>query len=65
VGLSNGSFAYVAFVTDAYAGRIVGWAVSASQKTRTLPLVALDQSSARTAGYGGTRGLIHDGDHGT
>jgi transposase InsO family protein len=65
VGLSNGSFAYVAFVTDAYAGRIVEWAVSASQKTRTLPLVALDQSIAWTAGHGGTRGLIHHGDHGT
>jgi transposase InsO family protein len=65
VRLSNGSFAYVAFVTDAYARRIVGWAVSGSQQTRALPLVALDQSITWTAGHGGTRGLIHHSDHGT
>ncbi|KFJ05343.1 transposase, partial [Bifidobacterium subtile] len=45
VRLASGSFAYVAFVTDAYARRIVGWAVSSSQRTRALPLVALDQRS--------------------
>jgi transposase InsO family protein len=65
VRLSNGSFAYVAFAADAYARRIVGWAVSASQHTRALPLVALDQSIAWTARHGDTRGLIHHSDHGT
>lgn len=65
VRLASGSFAYVAFVTDAYARRIVGWAVSASQHTRALPLVALDQSIAWTARHGDTRGLIHHSDHGT
>ena len=64
-GLASGSFAYVAFVTDAYARRIVGWAVAASQHTRTLPLVALDQSISWTARHGETTGLIHHSDHGT
>jgi transposase InsO family protein len=65
VRLSNGSFAYVVFVADAFARRIVGWAVSAGQRTRELPLVALDQSIAWTARHGDTRGLIHHSDHGT
>jgi putative transposase len=65
VRLGNGSFAYVAFVTDAYARRIVGWAVSTSQRTRDLPLIALDQSIAWTARHGDTQGLIHHSDHGT
>ena len=55
----------MAFVTDAYATRIVGWAVAASQHTRTLPLVALDRSISWTARHGRTTGLIHHSDHGT
>ena len=65
VRLSNGSFAYVAFVADAFARRIVGWAVSAGQRTRELPLVALDQSIAWTARHGDAQGLIRHSDHGT
>jgi transposase InsO family protein len=65
VRLASGSFAYVAFVTDAYARRIVGWAVSASQRTRDLPLIALDQSISWTAPHGNTQGLVHHSDHGT
>ena len=65
VRLANGSFAYVAFVTDAYARRIVGWAVSTSQRTRNLPLVALDQSISWAALHGDTQGLVHHSDHGT
>jgi transposase InsO family protein len=65
VRLADGSFAYVAFVTDAYARRIVGWAVAASQHTRTLPLVALDQSIGWVARHGDTHGLVHHSDHGT
>jgi transposase InsO family protein len=65
VRLASGSFAYVAFVTDAYARRIVGWAVSASQHTRALPLVALDQSIAWTVRHGDAQGLVHHSDHGT
>ena len=65
VRLANGSFAYVAFVTDAYARRIVGWAVSTGRRTRQLPLIALDQSISWTARHGDTRGLIHHADHGT
>ena len=52
VRLASGSFAYVAFVTDAYARRIVGWAVGTSQHATRLPLIALDQS---ISGLYGTR----------
>jgi transposase InsO family protein len=62
---ANGSFAHVAFVTDAYARRIAGRAVSASRRTRQLPLIALDRSISRTALHGVTQGLIHHWDHGT
>ena len=65
VRLGNGSFAHVAFVTDAYAGRIVGWAVSTGRRTRSLPLTALDQPISRTALHGVTQGLVHHSDHGT
>jgi putative transposase len=65
VHLSDGSFAYVAFVTDAYARRIVGWAVSASQPTKDLPLLTLDQSIGWAARHGDTRGLVHHSNHGT
>ncbi|MFJ6599982.1 IS3 family transposase [Micrococcus luteus] len=34
-------FCYVAFITDVYSRRIVGWAVSASLHTAGLPLLAL------------------------
>lgn len=54
----------MAFVTDAYARRILGWAVSASRHTRALPLVALDQPIGWTARHGDTRGLIRHSDHG-
>ena len=65
VRLASGSFAYAAFVTDAYARRIVGWAVGTSQHTTRLPLIALDQSISRAARHGDTRGLVHHSDHGT
>ncbi len=65
VRLGSGCFSYVAFVTDAYARRIVGWAVSSSQHTRALPLQALDQSIMWAARHGATRGLVHHSDHGT
>lgn len=43
VRLASGSLAYEAFVTNAYARRIVGWAASTRQHTKDLPLLALDQ----------------------
>ena len=53
-------FAYVAFVVDAYARRIVGWRVDRSMKTE-LVLDALEQALwAR----GGTEGLVHHSDRG-
>ena len=65
VRLANGSFACVAFVAGAHARRIVGRAVSASQRTGTLPLVAPDRSISWTARHGVAAGLVHHSDHGT
>ncbi|WP_431831631.1 DDE-type integrase/transposase/recombinase [Corynebacterium propinquum] len=38
-------FVYVAFVTDVYSRRIVGWALSDSMRTEVLPLQALNQAT--------------------
>jgi putative transposase len=65
VKLANGGFAYVAFVADVFARRIVGWAVSQSQHARSLPLVALDQAITWSRKHGNAQGLIHHSDHGT
>lgn len=56
-------FAYVAFVTDAFSRRIVGWSVSNSLKTEASPLPAL-QMAAWAAG-GDLTGLVHHSDHGS
>ena len=64
VKLAGGSFAYVAFVTDVYARRIVGWAASQSQHTRSPPLAALDQAITWSSRHGNPQGLIHHSDHG-
>ena len=64
VKLASGSFAYVAFVTDVYARRIVGWAASQSQHTRSPPLAALDQAITWSSRHGNPQGLIHHSDHG-
>ncbi len=54
-------FVYVAFVTDVYSRRIVGWRVSRSMKT-DLVLDALEQALwSRTK----TEGLIHHSDRGS
>jgi putative transposase len=54
-------FAYVAFVIDVFARRIVGWRVARSMRT-DLVLDALEQAIwAR----GGTRGVIHHNDMGS
>ena len=54
-------FAYVAFVIDVYARRIVGWKLSASQQTQFV-LDALEQAlHARRPG----RALVHHSDRGS
>ncbi|EFU80332.1 IS3 family transposase [Mobiluncus curtisii] len=47
---------YAAFVTDVFSRKIVGWALSDSMRTKSLPLQALNQAvvSAKE-----TAGLIH------
>lgn len=56
-------FAYVAFVTDVFARRIVGWNVAATLKAEMMPLQALDMA-AWDAG-GDLTGLTHHSDHGS
>ena len=56
-------FAYVAFVTDAYSKRIVGWNVASTLRSEILPLPALDMA-AWGAG-GDLTGLTHHSDHGS
>jgi transposase InsO family protein len=56
-------FAYVAFVTDVYSRRIVGWNVASTLRAEILPLQALDMA-AWGAG-GDLTGLTHHSDHGS
>lgn len=60
-------FAYVAFVTDVYSRRIVGWNVAATLKADILPLQALDMAAwdARREGAVDLTGLAHHADHGS
>ncbi len=55
-------FVYTAFVTDVFSRKIVGWALSDSMRTESLPLQALNQAiyNAKT-----TSGLVHHSDHGS
>ena len=55
-------FAYVAFITDVYSRRIVGWNVAATLRAGILPLQALDM--AAWSG-GDLTGLVHHADHGS
>jgi transposase InsO family protein len=54
-------FAYVAFVTDVFARRIVGWRVASSMRT-DLVLDALEQA---VWARGGAQGVIHHSDRGS
>lgn len=65
VRLADGSFAYVAFVTDAYARRIVGWATASTMRTEELPLQALEQAVMWARCHGGADGCVHHSDHGS
>ncbi|WP_201301315.1 IS3 family transposase, partial [Citricoccus sp. K5] len=57
-------FCYVAFITDACTRKIVGWAVSASLHTQSLPLQALEHALLSTdARLRGGR-LVHHSDRG-
>ncbi|GAA3009969.1 IS3 family transposase [Microbacterium aurantiacum] len=56
-------FAYVAFVTDVYSRRIVGWNVASTLRSDILPLRALDMAAWATGGR--LDGLIHHADHGS
>lgn len=62
VRLADGSFAYAAFVADAYARRIVGWAVASTMRTGELPLQAPEQAIAWARAHGGTEGCVHHSD---
>lgn len=56
-------FAYVAFVTDVYSRRIVGWNVASTLKSEILPMQALNMAAWQ---YGGDlEGVIHHADHGS
>ncbi|WP_445227965.1 IS3 family transposase [Corynebacterium sp. H127] len=55
-------FVYAAFVTDVFSRRIVGWALSDSMRTESLPLQALNQAIASA---NETAGLVHHSDHGS
>jgi putative transposase len=59
-------FAYVAFVTDAYPRRIVGWNVASTLRADILPLRALDMAAWEAARAGrDLAGLVHHADHGS
>ncbi|WP_404371751.1 IS3 family transposase [Kytococcus sedentarius] len=57
-------FCYVAFITDVYSRKIVGWAVSSSLHTAGLPLLALEHALLSTGASRGHKGLVHHSDRG-
>ena len=58
-------FCYVAFITDVFTRRIVGWAVSATLHTAGLPLLALEHALLSTGASRDRQGLIHHSDRGS
>lgn len=52
-------FCYVAFITDVYSRRIVGWAVAPTLHTEDLPLLALEHALLSTGASRNESGLIH------
>ncbi|MDR6268148.1 IS3 family transposase [Arthrobacter russicus] len=56
-------FVYLAFVTDVYSRKIVGWAASKSLKTVDLPLFALNTATFKADDTLG--GLVHHSDKGS
>jgi putative transposase len=61
VALASGGYAYVAFVTDVFARRIVGWRVAGTLRTE-LALDALEMAIAARGGR--LAGLVHHSDRG-
>ena len=55
-------FAYVAFVTDVFSRKIVGWSVSSTLKTDMLPLQALNMAAWMVSDD--LTGLVHHSDRG-
>lgn len=58
-------FCYVAFVTDVFSRRIVGWAVAPTLHTESLPLLALEHALQSTGVSRNESGLIHHSDRGS
>lgn len=59
-------FAYVAFVTDVYSRRIVGWNVAATLRADRGPLPALEMAAWEAGRDGGDLSqLVHHADHGS
>lgn len=56
-------FAYVAFVTDVFSRKIVGWSVSSTLKTEMLPLQALNMAAWMVSDD--LTGLVHHSDRGS
>jgi transposase InsO family protein len=56
-------FCYVAFVTDAFSRRIVGWSVRDTLRTEDLPLEALDMAAFTVTDD--LSGLVHHSDRGS
>lgn len=55
-------FAYVAFVTDVFSRKIVGWSVSSTSKTDMLPLQAINMAAWMVTDD--LAGLVHHSDRG-
>lgn len=56
-------FCYTAFVTDACARKVVGWAVAASMRTEDLPLQAFEHAVWQA--NSDVSGLVHHSDRGS
>lgn len=57
-------FCYVAFITDVFTRRIVGWAISATLHTEGMPLLALEHALISTGASRSRHALIHHSDRG-
>ena len=57
-------FCYVAFITDVFSRRTVGWAVAPTLHTQSLPLLALEHALLSTGTSRNGSGLIHHSDRG-
>ena len=58
-------FCYVAFITDVFRRRIVGWSVAPTLHTESLPLLALEHALFSTGASRNGGGLIHHSDRGS